>query len=765
MDFKSDFSPDDDFAVPESPSASDGSDLWDDDNFDMFADAPSVEQPVVQPQSKRQNMQQARAVQAQGVNAEVQHNAQNVQGQPMQNQSSVQRRPVQQGGGQNQQQRPVQNSQGGIQGSVPQGNVQGQQQRRQPNQSQQGNMQGRQPAQGQQARSNYDALTQSGNQPRRQMQTPEQLQQNAQQAASMQQAANVQQVQQNGKPQKKQKGKANQQQAQNTQPAQEGKKKGGKGKFILLFIVVLIIGAVAYLMLSGSKEQPNSDYEPVAVDYNTSGRYAYDSLHNALINFDAVALDTVVGAEDGDSYLAQEWAYVNAVPLREEFLHKVGSLVSFNYPVIETVGADGTIYTDTSYMNNGEAAIVTIPDYVTLVAYMDEDSDYIRRMFTSSGYSEEDYQWYDEMANLFCQWFVDRDTIPTKDVELVLPLALSVEGIPYIKEDIELDNLLFASDDFHAAVSRFAQLCLGWTGLKDEEYIVQEEQHNPEYDEWYAIFIKYYEEDGGKFRPSKSKWEPWYLYDENNQVQYDENGERIVRYYSVKDEDGNDWIAPDETIIVDVIKVRQVDDPWVEETGILYNWCGTWYVQNAYKGKGDTVFRVGDGSIGRPAGIGTSIITKVLCDDGRYHDVRVTLEGYWKDEDAINYAERFDTRNRGFTTTSVVRLIVFEIIVENLEKESITFTSEMTLTDKNSNISSRTGTLYGFTESVTLQGGESRLINDWASSTELDLKYVCWGKSFGRTYSMIYFDCLAGTGVVPSYSAYDQFIRDPALLK
>ena len=38
-----------------------------------------------------------------------------------------------------------------------------------------------------------------------------------------------------------------------------------------------------------------------------------------------------------------------------------------------------------------------------------------------------------------------------------------------------------------------------------------------------------------------------------------------------------------------------------------------------------------------------------------------------------------------------------------------------------------------------------------------DDKYVCWGKDFGRLFSMVYFDCLAGTGEIPTYSAYKQF--------
>ena len=317
----------------------------------------------------------------------------------------------------------------------------------------------------------------------------------------------------------------------------------------------------------------------------------------------------------------------------------------------------------------------------------------------------------------------------------------------------------------------FSQICLGWTGFKPEKYKTKEEQHNPEYDEWLDLFLKYFTEDGGTYDPATgeftgfknfkkgiSKWEPWFLRDDEDNFIRDENGEKIVNYYSVKKEDGTDWIQPSETILVDVWKTRQVEDPWVPETGIQYNILGTNWIQNNYDGVGETVFRVGDGSKDSPAGIGTTIITKALCTDGRYHDVKVAVVGYWVGQDAIDYSEKFSTKNRGFTASSVISLITYEIQIENLEEKPIKLAgSEMSLCDDNSNISSRTGTMYGFTEEIRIKPHEKVLINDWAASTELEQKYVIWGKDFGRKFSMVYFNILAGTGYIPTYSAYQQF--------
>lgn len=539
-----------------------------------------------------------------------------------------------------------------------------------------------------------------------------------------------------------------------------------KNKKVKLPLIIVGVVAALILIVVIAKIFGKKPAEAQIQTYETSGKYALDTLKNAVNNYDPTEIDSIVGTEDGDSYLGQEWSYVNGVKLREEFISKVCALVDFEYPQVQQldtsgvamVNNDGSPVMIESYMNNGELVTVTIPDYNKLSATMDEDIKYIQQMFKSSKYSEEDYTWYDEMANLMLQYICDKDSIPTKQVELQIPVRLNTSGQPYVENDAELDDALFGSEEFHNMCAKFSQLCLGWTGYKDEHYTEKEEQHNPEYDDWYKVFIKYYEADDGRFNKSTSKWEPWYLRDADNNYILDEDGEKVVNYYSVKDENGNDWIQPSETIMVDVDKVRQVEDPWVEETGILYNWIGQNYIQNKYRGSGDTVVRVGDGTRERPAGIGTTIITKMLCTDGKYHDVKVALVGYWTDQNAIDYAEKFSTKNRGFTTSSVVQLICYEIQIENLEKEDVTFiSSEMTLADKNTNISSRTGTMYGFSEEVTIKAGEKVIINDWATSTELAQKYVCWGKDFGRQYSMVFFDALAGTGNIPSYSAYKQF--------
>lgn len=549
-----------------------------------------------------------------------------------------------------------------------------------------------------------------------------------------------------------------------------------KKKPLWLFIVigVLILGVLAVV---GIKVY-NTYFveEPLvaqAIDYSVSGQVVYKNFESLLHNFDAKSVDDFVGDSNGDSYLAQEWAYVNKVKCRENFIRQMTSYVSFEFPLTPQLSTTGVEMTDDngnvimieSPMNNGENVIIVYPDYSKLIDKMEEDRDYINKLFKASGYKDTDYTWYDDMTNLFIQYISELDEIPLTKSEFSLPISNGK-----IVDDSLLDDLLFGNKDFHSVIAKFSQCCLGYTGFVEEIYYVEEEQHNPEYDEWFEIFLGYFIADGGSYNEETgeltgyqnfvkgvSKWEPWYVYDDNGKIQKNEDGTLKVKYFSVKREDGTDWIQPSETITVEVEHTRQVEVEWVEETGILYNFIGTHFLATKYDGVGSTVTRFGDGSVKYPAGVGTSIITKVLCSDGKYHDIRITLKGYWTGKDAIDYVERFSPKNRGFSETSLTKLITYEFEIENLENTTITFDSEMSLSDKNSNIATRTGVMYGLTSSATLKPYEKIILNDWNASTELEQKYVVWGKSFKRDYPMVYFNVLAGTGVIPTYSAYKQF--------
>lgn len=512
---------------------------------------------------------------------------------------------------------------------------------------------------------------------------------------------------------------------------------------IIGVLIALIIGVVAY-----RKSHNNKPIVQIGNPYKA----AQQSLEAALHSYDASMLDKVVGVKEGDSYLAQEWAWVNNNALRQEYIKKMCGLVKFDYS------------------SDSETVKVTIPDFDSMASIVTDDDNkrLISMYMESAGYKDTDYDWTYELADLMCQWVTELKEVPTTTKEIKIPVQNGV-----VTDDSALDDAIFGSDEFHNFEDKFGQVAINWAGKKKEVYFEYEMRDNPEYAKWKERFEHYYFADGGyydsdlgryrggHFSKEYSKWEPFYKYQKKGSrkvVQKYKNGDLKVRYYSVKDENGNDWIQPAKQTKQKVKKTRMVDDVWEPEHVLLYNVFGTHYIQTSYNGKGYKTFQVGDGTLKHPAGVGTWVITKVLCADGKYHDVRVAVIGYWKGQDALDYLEQIDARNVGHTTESSIQYITYEVRVENLEDDTIVIPStEMCLADRNSNTFGKSGTEYGFTTNVEIKAHDIVTMNDWDSSTELDQYYVCWGRSFQRTYPFVFFKILAGTGKVPKYSAYEQF--------
>lgn len=518
-------------------------------------------------------------------------------------------------------------------------------------------------------------------------------------------------------------------------------KKKSTGKLLLIFLLIIIAVLVVYVVIN----KLNSTKKVNTVKYEYSGKYTLDILQSAVKNYNKDTLNSLCD----NSWLAQEWAYANSDKKQEDWINMVCSYVSFNYPVVDADDSTFCVKTDNGYINamlNNEKFSVTVPDYSAIAELILSDKDNILKVYKSTGYSDKDYNYTSEMEDLLLEYLLSQPSLPTCEVEINIPLINAGSKDCKIEDDSNLDNILFGSDSYREMFDAYGKVITGWTGKKTEYYTEKEEQSNPEYTSWKAKLDEYMAQDGGVFKKGISKWEPWYLRDSSNNYILDENGKWKVNYYTIKDENGNDVKQPDEKIMVEVQKEREVDDPFVGEKVITYTWCGAYYAQNIYKGKSVKEYQVGDGTFEHPAGTGTAIITKVLGSDKKFHDVKVTLVGYWTGKDASSYVVKFSEKNRGFDSTSVVQLICYEVLVENLESSPITISSEMFLSDSNANQSNRTGSMYGFTDSVTIDGNSYRVINDWSTSTELDQKYVCWGKDFNREYNVVWFKVLAGSG-------------------
>lgn len=534
---------------------------------------------------------------------------------------------------------------------------------------------------------------------------------------------------------------------------------------VLLALIVVIVAVVSYKIYSSKPVLAVTPYE-------STGRYVYDTYLNSLINYDQDTINAIAPT----SYIAQEWDYANNNSLREQFVKSICSYVSFSYPQVQsktTAGdllfsPDGSPSLEICNMNNNEAIQVTVVDYEKFIPTIQEDKSLIQKMWIDSGYSIKDYEFKDEVTDLLVEYMLSKSNFPTYVVELSIPLGNYTETVQLddgtfsdvtklvIADDSQLDKLLFSTDAFHKMCDTFAEIATDWNKTLSVEYSVQEEIVNPEWLTWKArldtVMSAYpvYKND------KNCLWEPFYLRDENDKICVDENGNDIVNYYILYDDQGTGKRVkdasskyqyvylpePEEKVLGTVAKEKEISWDYLPEDGITYTWIGAYYSLNEHVPK--TPPEEGDGSFEYPLGVGSSVVTKAVDKNGKYHDVRIKMTGYWAGEDATAYAVGFSEKNRGFDSSSVVSLICYEIEIENLENTEITLVQNMCLTDKLANQSSRTGTMYGFTDYVTIPPHDKVIMQDWATSTEIDKKYVVWGKYFDRQYDVVVFKLLAG---------------------
>jgi hypothetical protein len=183
---------------------------------------------------------------------------------------------------------------------------------------------------------------------------------------------------------------------------------------------------------------------------------------------------------------------------------------------------------------------------------------------------------------------------------------------------------------------------------------------------------------------------------------------------------------------------------YAENTLISQEWLGAYHLQNEVENV--VLAQSGDGTVDKPAAIGTSILTYVLqTKDGKTvaKPIRVELTEILYDADCVSYLAEKDSRNRGIDTTGQISYAYLKFTVTNLSDEKLHITDNSSLADKQGNLSARTGTMYGLTSSITLAAGESGTIETWVSSTELNRKYLIWGADFNKQVPSVYFKVFA----------------------
>lgn len=534
-------------------------------------------------------------------------------------------------------------------------------------------------------------------------------------------------------------------------PKTNKKKSGKKILFIVLGVCLILVVAIVALLIVKKKIDERKAYEASLIVHKeqTSG-YAIDRYSSCLSSFDTVALGD--GTVVRNSSLANEVNIFNSSEDVEKFTKWVcsnSSLSGGNYDV-RIEGAESTV----------DATLESI-DWFAISESL--DSEKISSIMTESEVSASDLDLSLELPSVFISYVMSLEEVPK--ITSTIPLTLvrvneEVGDSTYyyiIADDFLIDEVLFSSDIFHSLLETFAKKVVGWTGYKMEKYTVQEEQENPEYVAW----LEQLNAEIAKYptwkNTSKCLYEPYYLRDEKGRIVKDENGNKVVNFYVLFEGDSNGkkikdssspykykYIPePEHTIMVDVEKERQVEDLWVEGVIFPYNWIGYSYaVENGLP------IRSGDGSQINPLGENTWVLTKLTTLSGSQVDAKIELVSKYRGADAVQFALDKSEKNRGLDSSSVVELVICEFRITNLSEDTITFIPDMVLVDEYGSKLSRTGTMYGLPDEITLSSGESVIVQDWATSTDMNRYQVAWGRSFDVNTPMVYFNVIEKTTTV-----------------
>lgn len=506
-------------------------------------------------------------------------------------------------------------------------------------------------------------------------------------------------------------------------------------------LVVLAVAAVVILQMLKTKRE---EEELLIVQAEETSGYVLDTYLVYLNQCDMHSLEDLVV----NPVVSHEVEFINGSTDMQEYLKWVCSKVSFS----------GLDY---STSLPGDGTTVSVPVTISSVDWESmsasiEDSK-VQEIMSAMGVSSSDLDISYKVSDLFISYIFSLSEVPVITTEVSLDLVQIADvdeehqyPVYAISSDALIDEVLFGSQSFHNFQDSFAKTVTGWTGFKTEKRIEPEEQDNPEYLAWLeqlnAEIAKYPKWSSA----SNCLYEPYYLRDDTGNIVKDENGEKIVNFYvlfeasssgkKIKDkssEYGYKFVPePERTIPADVEKESKVEDLWVNGSVFKYNFTGYAYVV-----ENELNIRAGDGSAENPASEGTEVLSRVVTPEGIF-DVQVSLKQSYIGADAIQYAIDHSEKNRGLDSTSVVKIVICEFDVVNLSDSVITFTPDMVLVDASGSKLSRTGTLYGLTESYTLQPGESVVVQDWASSTDLQRYQVTWGKSFDTSIPLQYFNVI-----------------------
>lgn len=476
----------------------------------------------------------------------------------------------------------------------------------------------------------------------------------------------------------------------------------------------LFLGGVVYGTYYNLIRYPSQMKENVA----ESGLGGIERWLDALSIFTNESISTETGV---DSYLAKELEYANGDEDKIDFFKKMISTVEYSPKKVKAKNIygndmisrvdDSIVYTDSLVNGESEEVKLKYIDYTKVPL----DEEKIKSLVVENKLTLGLGDYSNGLVSIFCKYMnsLDEKDIPLTSINHI-PNMIKVGSVYKVTtdEDILLDKILFSSEEFYDLLIRFSEVAA--TGVS-----------NPEWDSWNKLSE---EDKKNNQEPSKvlealqptSAWQDW----------------------NAKSDDEKKTLT--EPVKYDSSKVMST------------SWCGSYYLLNEHQSvdsSGNVVNKpieadVGNGTIENPASVNTGVVTSMFVSDMEGNRVakpiKVKLIDYKISQDALNYFETKDTRNRGYDIKSEVQYISYTFEVTNLSNEELVIYDNSSLSDGLANLAPRTGTVYGLKNSVKLKPYETGIIESWGCSTELNKKYVIWGGDFNRELPVVWFRVLAG---------------------
>ena len=475
---------------------------------------------------------------------------------------------------------------------------------------------------------------------------------------------------------------------ENKEYSNDSKPSISKVKILLCFLIGVFVSFIVFLIVASLYTNYIRFPSKEEVDYTTTGAFALDK-YIELVH-------SQQGLSDED-YLVKEIDYANSNKNKLAFINKMVNTIKYEPKIVNAKNVYGNdminretmeVVKEKSNVNNGEEVYFTYVDYDSIV--FDEES--IKNKINEYDLTKDNIVYSNVLVDMFCDYIYSIEDVPVKTISRVPYLSkVKEEGTNEYTvvsdEDIYIDKLLFSSDEFESCKTRF-------TEVVGKELL------------------------GTDFKVSE-EWEEW-----NN--------------------------------LSKIKKESTIEPLKYGKFSMSNNWCGAYKLQNGVyfiDENGNKIIeevkpQLGDGSIESPASINTPIVTSVLTknNNGTYTEnfIKVELIEFGVSEKAIEWFQSKHIQNRGYNLESEVQYCYYVFKITNLSNNTVIVNDNSSLCDKNGNLSSKTGTIFGLKSNVILKPGEEGYIESWGRSTELYKKYLIWGADFEKQLPLVWFRVLAG---------------------